>query len=136
MATSVSAIPLDGVIPDDDVLQPGFDPREAVEQSGAGSRLAMQQLGLLASPREVAGCDHRLEDWIASQIDLSLEIQAATESRNIWNQLVEPAARTAARIRTAGPYGAAPRRRSRIGPDSGSPTGGASPSSGWSTARW
>ena len=89
MATSVSAIPLDGAISDDDVLEPAFDSREAVEESAAGSLLAMQEFGLLASPQAAPGCDHRLEDWIASQIDLSLEVQAATESRNIWNQLVD-----------------------------------------------
>jgi anti-anti-sigma factor len=49
----------------------------------------MQQLGLLAAPRAAAECDRRMEDWIASQLDLSLAIEPTPAPRNVWNQLID-----------------------------------------------
>ncbi len=70
------AISLDGE-PDDRPCR-GGRPSLSSRADSAGSSLAMQQLGLMASPR-VADDDRRIEEWIASQLDLSLEIGPSSQ---------------------------------------------------------
>lgn len=88
MSTGLDAIPLDGA-PDDDDLLLLLPPagRAAVKQAEPG--LAMQQMGLLAAPRPALDDDRRMEDWIASQIDLSLSIESPRTEKTIWNQLID-----------------------------------------------
>ena len=89
MGSSVAAIPLDDGTRDDGVpgvltmAQGGF------EDSHYGPSLAMQEFGLLAPLRVLPAVDRRVEDWIASQLDLALEIEPKTGPRTVWHQLIE-----------------------------------------------
>ncbi len=89
MASTVNAIPLDDAAGDGGVLAMAIDPRDPPGDSGAGHSLAMQQFGLLAAPRNPVDADRRMEDWIASQLDLALAIEPAHHPRSIWNQLID-----------------------------------------------
>jgi anti-anti-sigma factor len=95
MASSVNAIPLDGMAGHDGMPAMTVGP---LEDTDTGSSLAMQQFGLLAAPRAAAAYDRRMEDWIASQLDLSLAIEPMPAPRNVWNQLIDrlPALRRSA----------------------------------------
>src|SRR5262249_14934662 len=74
MASAIAAIPLDDAT-----------------GSGEGPCLAMQQVGLLATPQVEPGGDRRIEDWIASHLDLdvALEPPAGQARRTIWHQLID-----------------------------------------------
>src|SRR5215470_11387824 len=89
MASSVTAIPLDGGMGDDGVLEMTFGPKAPLDRSDTGPPLAMQHFGLLASPHVASGVDRRVEDWIASQVDLALEVDTNAGPRSIWHQLVD-----------------------------------------------
>jgi anti-anti-sigma factor len=83
------AISLDGETEDAGFPGPAFDLADAVEPEHALSSLAMQEFGLLAAPRVVSDDDRRIEDWIASQLDLGPEVAPCHGQRNIWNSLID-----------------------------------------------
>ncbi len=56
---------------------------------GNQAATAMGQLGLLAAPRPLADGDRRIEDWIASQLDLSLASEARPAARTVWDRLID-----------------------------------------------
>jgi anti-anti-sigma factor len=97
MASALRAISLDG---EPDIAGVSGPTLALVEDGQSGPGLAMQQFGLMASPR-AADDDRRIEDWIASQIDLAPEFEPSRESRNIWNRFIDrlPMARTSPRRR-------------------------------------
>jgi anti-anti-sigma factor len=49
----------------------------------------MQRFGLLATPAAPIDTDRRIEDWIASQLDLRIEKDTDATPRNIWNRIIE-----------------------------------------------
>ncbi len=102
MASSVTAIALDDETEGEVVREPAVALRGSVEGRPIGSSLAMAQFGLLAGPRVASDCDRRIEDWIASQLDLSLQDEPPSGRRNIWNRLIDrlPAARRVPKHRT------------------------------------
>jgi anti-anti-sigma regulatory factor len=89
MSSTIAAIPLDERPDDDAVVGMGHEVRDSGERAVTGASLAMREYGLLASPRVGPDADRRMEDWIASQIDLSLDIEPAPRPRNVWNQLIK-----------------------------------------------
>jgi anti-anti-sigma factor len=93
MTGPLSAIPLE----DDDALDIALGVELPPEGPVAAPSLAMQQFGLLASPSAASDVDRRMEDWIASHLDLALEETPSVGPRSIWHQLVDrlPMARQA-----------------------------------------
>jgi anti-anti-sigma factor len=86
MASALAAIPVEGGTGDGGALD---------------GTMAIRQLGLLATPRVGREADRRIEDWIASQVDLALEVGTTAAPRSVWHQLVDrlPMTRTAPRRR-------------------------------------
>jgi anti-anti-sigma factor len=103
MASALIAISLDG---EPDIAGDAGPTLAVVDGGQPVSGLAMQQLGLMASPR-VADDDRRIEEWIASQLDLTPEFEPARDSRNLWSRFIDrlPVARRAPKRRpsTGGP---------------------------------
>jgi anti-anti-sigma factor len=85
MTNSVTAIPLGGGAMDQGIFALADEPGGF----GAASTLASQQIGLLAAQHAGPESDRRMEDWIASQLDLSMDVERTTSPRNIWNQLID-----------------------------------------------
>jgi anti-anti-sigma factor len=57
------------------------------DSAGAGPTFQSQRLGLLATPPSGTTPAPRLEEWIASNLDLDTEINHAP--RNVWNRLIQ-----------------------------------------------
>ena len=97
MTSSLTAIPLDGGTGDEGVLSIATPPRVPPERSGAGSSPAMQPFGLLAAGHAAPALDRRMEEWIASQVDLALDVETRAAPRTIWHQFIDrlPMARQA-----------------------------------------
>jgi anti-anti-sigma factor len=102
MPSSLMAISLDGEAEDAEVSGSAIVPCGIAEGERAGAALAMQQFGLMAAPRGASDDDRRIEDWIASQLDLALEVEPSRGRRNIWDRLIDslPAARRSPKRRT------------------------------------
>jgi anti-anti-sigma factor len=89
MSSTIATIPLDGRPDDDGVVGMGHKVRASIEGAVTGASLAMQVYGLLASPRVTLDADRLIEDWIVSQVDLSLDVETPPRQRNVWHQLIK-----------------------------------------------
>jgi anti-anti-sigma factor len=59
------------------------------EESPGKTSLESERFGLLASPTRAPGKDRRVEEWIASNLDLNLDLESPREQRSPWIRLID-----------------------------------------------
>jgi hypothetical protein len=79
---------------DQDVAPPGRRPTSGTKSDASPvvrTSLEAEKVGLLASAAAPIDDDRRMEEWIASNLDLDLEIESVARPapRSIWNRMIE-----------------------------------------------
>src|SRR5437016_3811152 len=71
-------------------------------EDGPATSLETERFGLLAGSTFSVDGERRMEDWIASNLDLAIPVEPTP--RNVWNQLIDrlPALRRAPKKQRAG----------------------------------
>jgi anti-anti-sigma factor len=86
MADEDVAIPLAGHLDGSDLAPAGLAARTGSEARPKTS-LEAERLGLLSGPGTAVAPDRRMENWIASQLDLEVATPAAPA--NVWNRIID-----------------------------------------------